>query len=174
MRARADLRYHKLFIRALVGGWNVPDDEKRRIIGNMLVIVTAPRVRKTKDQKNRRRLDPHPTERERIAAARVLIYAHASDTAIFRDCLDELHLRERLGLEPDPWATPTPTGQPVGPSATKTEPEAEFTTPTKVIDENGNVLSKELDLVTINELMIQRYGKPIADLLLNGPAEYHP
>jgi hypothetical protein len=166
MHARADLRYHKLFIRALVGGWNVPDDEKKRIIGNMLVIVTAPRVRKTKDQKNRRRLDPHPTERERIQAARVLVYAHASDTAIFRDCLDELHLRERLGLEPNPWATPTPTGQPVGPSATKAEPaaEAEFSTPTTVVTENG-VFTKELSEAALDEYIRQRFPKQFGEEL---------
>jgi hypothetical protein len=141
-------------------GWLVPDDEKRRIVVNMLVIVNAPRVYRNKKQVKGHRTDPVPSERERIQAARVLAFAHAADTAIFRDCLAELHLRERLGLEADPWAVPTPTGQPVGPSATKAESAAEvvFSTPATVETPAGT-LSKELTDDDLDDYVKRRFAR---------------
>jgi hypothetical protein len=166
-RARVELKSHRLFLRALAGGWNIPVDQKRKIVESMVRIVTHRNRPLRKNGKN-----PNPTLRERTAAARVLAAMAHQDTAVYLECLRELHLRERLGMEPDIYGVPTKVGQPVGPSARKAiEAEAEFSTPTKYVDENGNVFSKELDLETINEFMIQRYGKPIADLLLYGPAE---
>jgi hypothetical protein len=165
LRARADLRYHRIFARALVGGWLIPDEEKRRIIVNMLTIVTAPRVKRHKNQRTCRRSNPLPTERERIQAARVLAFAQASDNAIFLRCLDELHLRERLGLEPDMWEVPTPTGAPVGPSTAR-EPEvietaAEFAIPPTVETPDGT-LTKELSDAALDEYVRRRHPNRFA------------
>jgi hypothetical protein len=146
-------------------GWLVPDDEKRRIVVNMLVIVNAPRVRRNKKQVKGHRTDPVPSERERIQAARVLAFVHATDTAIFRDCLAELHLRERLGFEADPWAVPTPTGKPVGPSAEREpeviEAEPAFAIPPTVETPDGT-LTKELSDAVLDEYIHRRHPNRFA------------
>jgi hypothetical protein len=148
-----------LFVRALVAGWGIPEAEKKKIITAMLVIVLAPRTRRHKNQQRKRgRLDPHPTERERIQAARVLSHAHAADTAIFLECLRELHVRERSGMESDPWETPTPTGSPVGPSTTKDEADAEFSIPTTVETPAGT-LTKELTDDDLDDYVKRRFAR---------------